>query len=279
MRTAGRDQYDNPDYRDDVWRETSIPGGTKLYRLDFLDEENGKIDGSTYFIDEQALIDGDYISFDDDGNQHFNVEKYCDDYQIAPHEPDSSYKNHLSAYEVPEGCSLPAEEGYAENNWEYGHGGGRQLFLDEEMVGELKPIDEGIEIDEDLRRVDSAPEMIDNHKENDDVYKEGSFAPMEEQANTADEIAANKPEKEEGETMKDIADQAELPETSQSTGQENEQGEGQENSATPTENAPPNEESNEREKVLQNESDVPETTPPQEQGNEQVQEENNAMSM
>lgn len=219
MSAAARNQYGHPNYRDDVWEETSIPGGTKLYRLDFLNDK-GEINGSTYYIDEQALIDGDYISFDDEGNQHFDVEKYCDDYQIAPDEKHRSYKNHLSVYEVPEGCSLAAEEGYAENNWEYGHGGGRQLFLDEETANQLKPIDEAIEIDENLLGVGSAKEMIENHRENDEVYKDNSVSPMEEQANIADEIAANQPDNVEGETMRNVADQAALPENAPSNGQE-----------------------------------------------------------
>lgn len=175
---AARDQFGTPGYRDDEWNPTTIPEGTRLYRLDFQngdDPEN--LVSSSYYIDDDAMKDGDYMSFDDDGNQHFNVEKFCDDYQIAPHES-GTYKNHLSTFQVPEG-GIDAEQGIAENNWEYGHGGGQQLFIDADNASKLQMIDNPVMIDDDLRYVgeDRANDMLGKHTVNDIVYKSASDRP------------------------------------------------------------------------------------------------------
>ena len=174
MSNAEYNQWQRPDYDRDDWSATKLEGGTKLYRLDYMDE-NGVVHPGNYFIDEEQLLNGGYVRYEtyenEDGveqvEQHFDVEKYVDDLQIKPFvryedtldsdgnpvsELKASYGNHISALEVPEGTEIHAEAGTADANFHYGHGDARQYYITDEEMAKLQHVDDeyivdGCEID------------------------------------------------------------------------------------------------------------------------------------
>lgn len=154
MSTAEKDQYGRAEYTRDDWEKTEIPSGTKLYRLDYMDE-NGDVHPSNYFIDDEQMKNGDYVSYktgkDGKDEIHFDAEKYADDLQIKPYidskTGEASYPNHVSVYEVPEGETIQAEKGKTDANYAYGHGGAEQYYVPNEEMEKLDAVKEEYIVD------------------------------------------------------------------------------------------------------------------------------------
>lgn len=212
-----------PIYVCDKWTQCQNKP-TKLYQLDFY---NGRDEiespKSHYFIDENTY--NNYLS--DDGV--FDVQRYCNDAQIAPYvtrkcdeegnpisEPvldvegnpvldeegnprtqpvyEASYKNHISCYEVPSDVSM--WEGEARANYQYGEGGAHQYFVPEEDISKLKKDENFVSptIPEEDRRVDpyEAQDAVNEGKEKNQAYRDDlQQTPMQKEARNADEIVEN----------------------------------------------------------------------------------------
>ena len=176
------------DYAGDDWHKIDLEPGTKLYQLDRIEiNEDGEeeIVGSKYFIDEKQMEEGGYLHYetvldeygdpvyDEDGNEvqiaHFDAEKYADDMQIRPYiteDGQAVYSDHVSEFVVPEGVTVHAEESVTDSNYGYGHGGGRQLFIDEHEQEKLMMVDnEEIEVDQPDMWVGAAEQMQKHGRE------------------------------------------------------------------------------------------------------------------
>lgn len=143
MSKGAEDQFKEKNLACDDFEDVTIKKGTKLYRLDMAGDEHG----NWYATEEDAK---DYITRGKDGKDHFDVERFCDDYQIPLYYKESSeenseenskeatYKDHVSVYKAKE--DFHAEKGIVDANYAYGHGGKGQVYVPEEEQSHLEPV-------------------------------------------------------------------------------------------------------------------------------------------
>jgi len=131
--SAAENQLSSDRYIADNWQNQTLDSSNgRLYQLD-LENADGSIGAkSSYFIDDQT-----YKNYLNDKGE-FDVKRYCEDAQIAPHES-GTYKNHISAYDIPNGTQVSAEAGFARANTAYGQGGAHQYYIPEDQWGKLQP--------------------------------------------------------------------------------------------------------------------------------------------
>lgn len=199
---AAKKQVDSG-YHPDRWIPIHLEEGDKLYQLD-MGSDSGL---GNFFVDEET-----YNWYWDPETNTFDVKAYCEEAQIKPWPEDGTYKCHISEYEVGKG-GLDVAYGCCENNPELGRGGCSQVYVGDDSLDELQKTHYQIvpQISDRDRTIGKrrAEEIIENHE-----------ASMRELGEEADEIAANQPDNVEGETMRNVADQAALPENAPSNGQE-----------------------------------------------------------
>lgn len=245
--------YGDNNYVPDEWTQCEDKP-TKLYQLDFYDGHNEiTAPKSNYFIDEDTYNkylkkdeDGNLIQ-DENGNNVFDVQQYCNDAQIAPlvkekydenENPvldengnqvlEASYKNHISCYEVPHE-EVAMWEGDARANDQYGEGGAHQYFVPEDDLSKLKKDENFVSpsIPEEDRSVDpsEAQNAVNEGKEKNQEYRNDlEQTPIQEEAANADEIAA-KNNNTNDDTLNNVAKENNLENTgnAQDNGLKNEQ--------------------------------------------------------
>lgn len=134
------------------------------YALDFLDKK-GNVSSCSYFMDEDTYKG--YLYIDKNGDEAFDVQRYCSDMQIAPYyeydeesnTESASYKNHISKYDVPldeNGTSMPIDvyEGTTKSNTHLGEGNGQQFFIPENAPIKRDESFESPVISDEARSVD-----------------------------------------------------------------------------------------------------------------------------
>lgn len=226
---ARQSQANNRTYgKADNWEPLHLEEGDKLYQLDMgpvYDSDGNRIITSGCFIDEDT-----YNQYWDPESNTFDIRQYCQDAQIAPYH-DGTYKCHISEYEVGEG-GLDVAYGTCENNTAFGEGGCPQIYVSEETRDQLEKTNYQItpEISDRDRYIgeNKAHDMVEaSYDEN---WKLAEFEyEKENMRGIADEINKNNPNNA-NETLKNTADQANLPETDQSNTQGNEQARKHDNS-------------------------------------------------
>lgn len=204
MSKVVKDQDSSQGFTHDNWEETRLEPGTKLYRLDTqarykededghkagdlkYDEDGNPVYEGDYFVTEDQLREGDYITTDEDGNEHFDAEKYADDMQIAPYDKDGSYKDHVSVYEVKE--PINAEKGITDANHAYGRGGGEQVYISKEEQDKMQKVDEEYEVDN--RTVIDKKTATSMHEHGKEVASIEKGAASEEKVSKLDADAAH----------------------------------------------------------------------------------------
>ena len=155
MSRAADEQFDGKRTVSDDYEEITIPKGTKLYRLDMKGDDKG----AWYVTEDQAK---DYITVDEDGQKHFDAERYCEDAQIELYNgsEDVTYKNHVSVYEAKE--DIHAEKGIADENYANGRGGVEQVYIPEEERDKLERV-EGEDYEVDNRTGYSSEQAYEMH--------------------------------------------------------------------------------------------------------------------
>ena len=245
---ARQSQENNRTYgKADNWVPLHLEEGDKLYQLDMgpiYDSDGNRIINSGCFIDEDT-----YNQYWDPESNTFDIRQYCQDAQIAPYY-DGTYKCHISEYEVGEG-GLDVAYGTCENNTAFGEGGCPQIYVSEQTRDQLEKTNYQItpEISDQDRYIGEkkAHDMVEKsydenwklaeyEKENmrgiaDEAGSESqnNNDTMKTLSNEADEIKENNPNNA-NESLKNTADQENLPTTGQSNTQGNEQTQNEDNS-------------------------------------------------
>ena len=199
---AGFKQHHDMMYgNSDNWSPVHLDKGSKIYTLVM---ENSK-QHTGFFVSED-----EYKEYLDEESNTFDVVRYCEDHQQAPYWPNGTYKNHISEFVVGEG-GLDAAIATCENNRGYGNGGGEQLYIAEETWGEVQKNEDFISpvISEQDRYIG-----LENARRKVDGVVEDNMKSLG--------LEVRQPE-ESSETLKNVADQANLPETDHSNAQGNEQ--------------------------------------------------------
>lgn len=247
----GRTEDDKSNYVPDEWIQCDKKP-TKLYQLDF---DNGSYEitcpQSSYFIDEDTYHNylkrdgaGNFIQ-DEQGNPVFDVQRYCNDAQIAPYLAlkvdennalvldengndvyEATYKNHISCYDVSD-SDLEMWEGHAEANDQFGSGGAKQYYVPEEEYSKLSKDENFVAptiLDED-RQVDAneaQEDVFKGREKNQALRNELDEAPMEEESQKSETLKKEAPSQNNDKpTMEETANENGLSSTNNNEKQNN----------------------------------------------------------